>query len=30
VPATGIEFLDSGLLQAVAAPQRCGGVVIPD
>jgi gamma-glutamyltranspeptidase/glutathione hydrolase len=27
--ASGIEF-DSGLLQAVAAPQRCGGVVIPD
>ena len=32
--ATGIEFLDSGLLQAVAEPQRRGGgsagVVIPD
>src|SRR5918996_3164346 len=32
--ATGVEFLDSGLLQAVAEPQRRGGgsagVVIPD
>ena len=32
--ATGIEFLDSGLLQAVAEPQRRGGgsagVVVPD